>query len=191
MTLTLVTIAPGYQLEARAAASYARMRAAGCPPGITSAYRSSTLQAHLRREYLAGRGNYALPPGRSLHELGTALDLPEPARAWARTHGRAYGWVRDINPAEPWHLEYNPDLDQGDDMPITDDDARRIAAAVHERTVQYGLEQIELGRAAGRAGRNSERILEELSDLRSRIDQLDGGRIEPTDFTITIAPKEH
>lgn len=102
----------GRWLADDAAASYQRMRRAGCPAGITSAGRTYAEQAELRRKYLRGEGNFALPPGTSKHETGLALDVPEPARAWVREHGRAYGWVKDVNPAEPWHQEYRADLDE-------------------------------------------------------------------------------
>lgn len=46
---------------------------------ITSAKRSSTEQARLYKAFLAGRSKLtALPPGRSLHEKGLAIDLARP-----------------------------------------------------------------------------------------------------------------
>lgn len=45
---------------------------------ITSAYRSSEKQAKLYALYLAGKGNLAAKPGRSLHEKGLAIDINPP-----------------------------------------------------------------------------------------------------------------
>ncbi|WP_053071656.1 M15 family metallopeptidase [Cellulomonas sp. A375-1] len=99
------TIAPGHWLADDAAASYRRMRAAGCPAGITSAGRTYAEQAELRRKYLRGEGAFALPPGSSRHETGHALDLPRDASAWMERHGGAHGWRR-TNPKEWWHWEH-------------------------------------------------------------------------------------
>lgn len=131
-----VTIAPGHWLAPDPAASYARMIRDGCPPGITSAGRTHDEQ---KRIFLSrytpqatGTGRYgdvqwwngvryvrtsgpssASAPGsaRSLHERGDAIDVPEPARTWIRTHGAAYGWIHDTVPGEPWHMVYQPDRD--------------------------------------------------------------------------------
>ena len=125
------TVAPDRQLDAAAAASYERARRDGLPAGITSALREHAEQRKLFleryrpqatgsgpygdvRKYLGIRyvrtspaGSVAIPGSQwSRHERGLSLDLPEPARAWMRTHGRRYGWIRDIVPGEPWHFEY-------------------------------------------------------------------------------------
>lgn len=101
----------GGSLSADAAASYNRMRAAGLPAGITSSFRSRAEQTRLRNLYLAGKGNYALPPGQSKHETGYSLDVPEPARSWMAANARAHGWRR-TNSSEPWHYDYFPAEDQ-------------------------------------------------------------------------------
>ena len=110
--MTLVTIAPGHQLDAAAAASYARMRAAGCPAGITSSYRSSAEQQHLRDLWEADpvANAYAAPPGTSDHETGQALDLWWDAAQWVRAHPD-HGW-RFTDPTEWWHAAYRIALDQ-------------------------------------------------------------------------------
>jgi hypothetical protein len=106
------TIAKGHWLAAAPAASYKRMRAAGCPAGITDAGRTYAEQAELYRRYLAGQlVATAARPGTSKHEKGNALDLPEPARAWVREHGAAYGWIKDRVSREKWHMEYDPSRD--------------------------------------------------------------------------------
>lgn len=111
MSLVLVDIGGGHRLAPGPAASYARMRAEGCPPGITSSYRSRTHQAALRAAYLAGLGAFALPPGQSQHEVGYALDVPAPARTWFAAWSAPHGWRR-TNPAEVWHYEWFLPLDR-------------------------------------------------------------------------------
>lgn len=54
----------------------------------------------------------AATPGYSKHETGRALDLAGSARDWARTHGKAYGWIADLVRDEPWHLEYQSVYDK-------------------------------------------------------------------------------
>jgi hypothetical protein len=109
--MKVTTIARGHWLTPAPAASYKRMRAAGLPAGITSAGRSFAQQAKLYAAFLAGGGK-AARPGTSKHETGRALDLPEPARAWVRKHGEAYGWIKDRVSGELWHMEYDPARDQ-------------------------------------------------------------------------------
>ncbi|GEL95350.1 M15 family metallopeptidase [Cellulomonas composti] len=146
------TITPGHWLRADAAASYARMRAAGMPAGITSAGRtyaeqvaiftSLYSQVNTGRDYQRWDGRdwwrkndggtgYAAPPGTSTHETGVSLDLPEPARAWVRAHGVAYGWRHDTVRGEPWHMTYYPgdDQHQEDDVALTQDDLERVKEA--------------------------------------------------------------
>jgi hypothetical protein len=107
--MTLVTIAPGQELAPEAAASYARARAAGAPPGVTSSTRTRAQQASLYAAYRAG-GALASLPGTSDHEepRARALDLPEPARSWPRWP--EFGWVRTNG--EPWHRVYLTSADQ-------------------------------------------------------------------------------
>lgn len=108
MTTTRTAIAPGHWLAPAAAASYARMRAAGMPAGgITDAGRTYEQQAALYARYLRGElVATAARPGTSKHETGNALDLAGDARTWVRAHGRAFGWLRDQVAREPWHMEY-------------------------------------------------------------------------------------
>lgn len=115
----LTHLGGGLYLAPAAAASYLRARRDGAPAGITTAWRSREYQAVLYAAYLAGTGALASRPGTSKHEVGLALDIPQPARAWFQTHGRAYGWIRTNT--EPWHFEYRLHLDQhlNDPRPIT------------------------------------------------------------------------
>lgn len=76
------------------------------PGGTASAYRTYDQQAELYRQYLDGIGAPANPPGTSTHEVGIAVDVPEPAmRDVIDQIGSAYGWSGTI-PSEWWHVEY-------------------------------------------------------------------------------------
>lgn len=100
-------------LYAAPAASYRRMLEDGCPTGgITDAGRTYEEQKALYDAYKRGElVATAAKPGTSKHETGRALDLAEPARAWVRSHGAKYGWMRDRVRNEPWHFEYELDRD--------------------------------------------------------------------------------
>lgn len=109
VTLTLVTLPDGHQLDAGAAASYLRMSAArGHLLAITSAYRSTTEQAALYAGWIARRPgyNFALPPGSSVHELGRAGDFGDVEYPWLEAHAGEFGWHR-TNANERWHYEYD------------------------------------------------------------------------------------
>jgi len=111
--MIVTPIAPGFWLDQPAAASYARMRAAGCPAGITQAGRTFAQQVAMYAAYLAGRlVATAAVPGTSKHEKGNALDVPEPARSWIRANGASFGWIKDLVRNEPWHDEYQLARDQ-------------------------------------------------------------------------------
>jgi LysM repeat protein len=76
------------------------------PGGPASAYRTPEQQAELYQQYLDGTGAPANPPGTSTHELGVAVDVPEPAmRDVIDQIGAGYGWAGTI-PSEWWHVEY-------------------------------------------------------------------------------------
>lgn len=111
--MILVTIAPGHQLAPAPAASYARMLAQGCPPGITDSTRPPALQqAYYDHQGQPGWPGKADTPARSKHvphpdaadEGARALDLPPAPEAWARAHPD-HGWHFPI-PSERWHAEY-------------------------------------------------------------------------------------
>lgn len=114
----LVLIERGQGLRTDAAASWHRMEADGMPRGcLRSGYRDLAKQAALVRS-----GATVARAGTSFHGEGLAADVDEPARAWIRAHGAAYGWAKDHVPGEPWHFEYDPAQDQhanpGDDMTV-------------------------------------------------------------------------
>lgn len=135
--MLVTTIAIGHWLDAPAAASYQRMRQAGMPAGgITDAGRTNAEQWDLWRAYLAGKLKAtAAYPGTSKHETGRALDLTGAALAWARAYGRDFGWIPDLVPHEPWHLEYRANRDKylttpgGDDV-FTDADKEWFKAVL-------------------------------------------------------------
>jgi hypothetical protein len=111
--MNLVTIdAAGHQLDAAPAAAYARARAAGCPEGITSAYRTAAAQAVLRAEYLASPAthSYAAPVDKSEHVTGNAIDLTRDAAAWMRAHPESGFVFTDLN--EWWHVAYRVATDR-------------------------------------------------------------------------------
>jgi hypothetical protein len=108
VSVALVSIGGGKFLAPAPAASYQRARAAGLPPGVTSAYRSPEYQAQLRARYLADPVNnaYAAPVADSEHVDGYALDLPAGGpREWMQAHGALHGWIR-TDPRESWHFAY-------------------------------------------------------------------------------------
>lgn len=57
-------------------------------------------------EELAAR--YVLPPDKSMHVQGTAVDVqPLASAAWVEENGSALGWCRRYE-NEPWHFEFDP-----------------------------------------------------------------------------------
>jgi hypothetical protein len=98
----------GKSMRPDVALAFDRMAAAARRDGVslivTSGYRSDAEQAELYRRHPDPK--WVAPPGRSLHRLGTELDLgPPSAYGWlARNAGRfhfvqRYSW-------EPWHFGY-------------------------------------------------------------------------------------
>jgi hypothetical protein len=115
MALSLTQIATGHDLATVAAASYVRL----CDgfgdtipiPKPLGAFRTFEQQQELRDLFLAGKGSFALAPGNSRHELGLAMDVGKPARAWMADNSAAHGWRR-TNKKEAWHFEYTAERDQ-------------------------------------------------------------------------------
>lgn len=90
------------------ALAFDRMAAAAAKDGvhllIESAYRSDAEQAVL----FARRPDpkWVAPPGKSLHRLGTELDLKPPsAWPWLRRNAQRFGFVQRYS-WEPWHWGY-------------------------------------------------------------------------------------
>ncbi len=90
------------------AEAFDRMAAAAAADGvgliITSAFRSDAEQARL---WAANPDpKWVAPPGKSLHRLGTELDLGPPAAyAWLAHNAERFGFVQRYS-WEPWHYGY-------------------------------------------------------------------------------------
>jgi len=82
----------------------AARREAGLTLVVTSGFRSDAEQAKL----FAANPNpkWVAPPGRSLHRLGTELDLGPPgAHGWLAANARRFGFVKRYA-WEAWHFGY-------------------------------------------------------------------------------------
>jgi hypothetical protein len=54
-------------------------------------------------------GKYVLPPAKSMHVQGTAVDVqPLESAVWVEHNGSSLGWCRRYE-NEQWHFEYSPD----------------------------------------------------------------------------------
>ncbi len=90
------------------ARAFDRMEAAARTDGvaltITSAWRSNSEQAVLFARHPDPK--WVAPPGRSLHRLGTELDLGPPAAyAWLAANATRFGFTQRYS-WEPWHYGY-------------------------------------------------------------------------------------
>ncbi len=97
----------GQRMRPDVAQAFDRMQAAatraGHPLVIASAFRTDAEQARVFAQYGPGR---AAPPGKSLHRLGTELDLwPEGAHSWLAANAQRFGFLKRY-PTEPWHFGY-------------------------------------------------------------------------------------
>jgi hypothetical protein len=91
-------VATAFDRLARAA------RAAGISLLINSAWRSSREQAALFAQHPDPR--WVAPPGRSLHRLGTELDLGPPAAyGWLSRNAARFHFIRRYS-WEPWHFGF-------------------------------------------------------------------------------------
>jgi hypothetical protein len=82
----------------------AARREAGLHLIVTSGYRSDAEQARLYRAHPDPR--WVAPPGKSLHRLGTELDLGPPAAyGWLARHAGRFGFLKRYS-WEPWHFGY-------------------------------------------------------------------------------------
>ena len=138
--MPLMSVGGSFQLEQIAGESYLRCIGAGLPSGITSAYRDPKRQQWLYDQWRAGVPgfNFALPPDKSMHCKGLALDLPVPAREWMRDHGKPYGWYGVPN--EAWHFNYVAAFDQHAHDNTEDDMNAEQEAKVTHPVDQKGLQ---------------------------------------------------
>lgn len=99
----------GKPMRPDVAIAFDRMAAAAARDGVTltvtSGWRSSAEQARLFAAHPDPR--WVAPPGRSLHRLGTELDLgPAGAYGWLAANAPGFGFVRRMA-WEPWHWGYS------------------------------------------------------------------------------------
>jgi soluble lytic murein transglycosylase-like protein len=79
-------------------------RAAGHRLSVVSGFRTDAEQARLFAAHPDPK--WVAPPGRSLHRLGTELDLgPPSAYGWLAANAGRFGFLRRY-PWEPWHFGY-------------------------------------------------------------------------------------
>lgn len=149
--MILVTVMPGFQMQAEAGAALLYAFGHGCPREVTSALRSHQEQVALfLKNYQTvrvayGPGEYdrriwngtaywrkpggvdVAVPGTSRHESGIAVDLGRNAAAWMRANP-GYGFDPTVD-SEWWHFEYdrslNTVMNQEDDM--TPEQAKMLA----------------------------------------------------------------
>jgi len=98
----------GKPMRPDVALAFDRMAAAAARDGVSlivvSGFRSNAEQARLFAAHPDPR--WVAPPGRSLHRLGTELDLgPASAYGWLAAHGSAFHFVRRMD-YEPWHYGF-------------------------------------------------------------------------------------
>jgi hypothetical protein len=98
----------GKRMRPDVALAFDRMLAAARADGvalvINSAYRSNAEQAALFAAHPDPK--WVAPPGRSLHRLGTELDLgPSSAYGWLAANAKRFGFVQRYS-WEPWHFGF-------------------------------------------------------------------------------------
>jgi hypothetical protein len=96
----------GKPMRPDVALAFDRMAAAAAAAGVSltinSGYRSDAEQAALYARHPDPR--WVAPPGKSLHRLGTELDLGPPgAYRWLAANARRFGFVQRYS-WEPWHF---------------------------------------------------------------------------------------
>jgi hypothetical protein len=98
----------GKPMRPDVARAFDRMNAAASAAGVSlvvnSAFRSNAEQAAL---FAANPDpKWVAPPGKSLHRLGTELDLgPPSAYAWLARNAKRFGFIQRYS-WEPWHFGY-------------------------------------------------------------------------------------
>ncbi|MFL5818678.1 MAG: lytic transglycosylase domain-containing protein [Conexibacter sp.] len=98
----------GKPMRPDVAFAFDRMAAAAAHDGVSllvvSGFRSNAEQARLFAAHPDPR--WVAPPGKSLHRLGTELDLgPASAYGWLAVHAPAFHFVRRMD-YEPWHYGF-------------------------------------------------------------------------------------
>ncbi|MFN8173986.1 MAG: transglycosylase SLT domain-containing protein [Solirubrobacteraceae bacterium] len=103
-----LAVRQGKPMRPDVATAFDRMAAAAARAGIglivVSAFRSTAEQAVLFARHPDPK--WVAPPGRSLHRLGTELDLgPDGAYGWLAANAGRFGFVKRYS-WEPWHFGY-------------------------------------------------------------------------------------
>lgn len=103
-----LAVRQGQRMRPDVALAFDRMQAAatraGRPLVITSAYRSNAEQAALFAAHPDPK--WVAPPGKSLHRLGTELDLgPQGAWPWLASNARRFGFIQRYS-WEAWHYGF-------------------------------------------------------------------------------------
>jgi soluble lytic murein transglycosylase-like protein len=103
-----LAVRQGKRMRPDVALAFDRMAAAARADGvnltITSAYRTDAEQAALFAAH--PDPNWVAPAGKSLHRLGTELDLgPQSAYGWLARNAGRFGFVQRYR-NEPWHYGY-------------------------------------------------------------------------------------
>lgn len=104
--MELVSIGNGKYLALAPAASFERMcKEAGRRLQVTSAYRTPEAQQELYDGWVARKVgyNFALPPEKSTHPQGIAIDTNE--YSWFEANANKHGFYR-TDPTERWHYVY-------------------------------------------------------------------------------------
>jgi LAS superfamily LD-carboxypeptidase LdcB len=104
-------------MRADAAAGWLAVRAAGEAQGLTicladgkrsTAQQQQTYQDYVRQYGQAMADQYVLPPEKSAHVLGLAVDVqPYQAYTWLESTNGALNFCR-IYDNEAWHFEFDP-----------------------------------------------------------------------------------
>jgi LAS superfamily LD-carboxypeptidase LdcB len=110
----LVQIDKVSMLDPKAASSWLKLKrkakADGVPLRESSTYRTRQQQLECWMRWKAGTGPRAAPPGKSMHEVGLAVDVhmageTSPEYIWLAENAESFGFYRTVSD-EPWHWEF-------------------------------------------------------------------------------------
>lgn len=78
------------------------MKKDGVALRASSGFRTMAHQEYLYDLFLSGRGNQTARPGYSNHQMGVAIDIPEPTQGWFRSNQDKHDFKAEVS-GEPWH----------------------------------------------------------------------------------------
>lgn len=145
--MAMITLRPGLTLEAGAAASWARMeKRRGRPLDVNRSLASRAVQQKLYEDYLrylAGGpwAPLALPPDKSWHVLGLAVDTDDDE--WIRAHPD-HGW-RFVVASEKWHAQYYPNLDRHRSEGMPADESAKPFPTIGEEDTMFRARSSKTG----------------------------------------------